>query len=146
MIGERDARLVIELPHRFGAALDERDWPALRALLEPDVRAVFSLSEHLGAEALVGMLSGVIETSGGTYHLFANHILDDTDPERPVVRCYSRSDQVGRGERAGLRYEVLSRYRVVASRAGSAWRIAEIAMTPVFEFGDPGVFDLGTPG
>jgi hypothetical protein len=121
---------------RFFHAVDDRDWPAVRAGLAETVTTDYSSlfggePERLAADELVARWQGLLPGFDGTQHLLGPLVITITGNDATVdanVRAYHRL-----GESTWL---VAGRYVLTLQRAGRAWLVAGIVLHTTYQEGD----------
>lgn len=116
---DTDREQIIEALAEVAAALDSRDWDALRRWFTPDTHA-YGVRGH---EALVEQLQAHLGGVGPTQHLLGNHRVSvDGDTARSLT--YGRVHHVGAGPMDGSSYECMGEYDDQWIRTGDGWQIA----------------------
>ncbi|HXP57916.1 MAG TPA: nuclear transport factor 2 family protein [Streptosporangiaceae bacterium] len=121
---------------RFFHAVDDRDWPAVRAGLTDEVTADYSslsggAPERLAAGELVTRWQGLLPGFDGTQHLLGPLAITTTGDDATVdanVRAYHRL-----GESTWV---VAGRYLLTLHRADGTWRVAGIVLRTTYQDGD----------
>jgi hypothetical protein len=121
---------------RFFHAVDDRDWPVVRAGLADPVTADYSSlfggpPEQLPADELVARWQGLLPGFDGTQHLLGPLVITVTGNDASVdanVRAYHRL-----GESTWL---VAGRYDLTLQRAGQTWLVAGIVLHTTYQDGD----------
>ena len=129
---------------RFFHAVDDRDWPAVRAGLTDEISADYSsLSgggpERLAADALVARWQGLLPGFDGTQHLLGPLVVTETGDDATVdgnVRGYHHLD--------GSTWLVAGRYRLTLRRGDGTWRLAGIVLHTTYQEGDGSLADQAT--
>ena len=129
-----DRAAVIDTVNRYATALDARDWALLDRVFTPDAVADYGGGPLRGREAVRELVQRMLEGSGPSQHLLANHRVElDGDAARCV--CQVRAYSAGTGPAAGQSYELLGEYRDRLVRTAEGWRIARREMTVHHEIG-----------
>lgn len=133
---------ILETLADVAAALDSRDWAALRSHFTEDTHAY----GVRGADALVAQTQAFLGGVGPSQHLLGNHRVQvDGDTARSLT--YGRVLHQGAGPMAGSSYECLGEYDDHWVRTTAGWRIARRWFRIDLEVGDPAVLrpaDRGT--
>jgi SnoaL-like domain len=121
---------------RFFHAVDDRDWPAVRAGLTDEVSTDYSSlfgggPERLSADDLVTRWQGLLPGFHGTQHLLGPLVITTTGDDATVdanVRAYHHLD--------GSTWLVAGRYRLTLRRGDARWRVAGIVLRTTYQEGD----------
>ena len=130
---------------RFARAMDERDWPALDAILLEDASAELGTGPLRGRAAIVAQMRSFLDDCGPTQHLLGN-LLVDVDGDTARSRVYVSDVHKGRGEKAHLTFSTLGDYHDRWRRVDGAWRIAHRTKHSRALLGDIAVLGPGPPG
>ena len=115
---DTDRQQIIEALAEVAAALDSRDWDALRRWFTPDTHA-YGVRGH---EALVEQLQAHLGGVGPTQHLLGNHRVS-VDGDTASSLSYARVHHVGAGPMDGSSYECMGEYDDQWIRTGDGWQI-----------------------
>jgi hypothetical protein len=121
---------------RFFHAVDDRDWPAVRAGLTDEVSTDYTSlfggePERLAADALVTRWQGLLPGFDGTQHLLGPLVITTTGDDAAVdanVRGYHHLD--------GSTWLVAGRYDLTLRREDGTWRVAGIVLHTTYQDGD----------
>ena len=123
---------IVEALAQVAAALDSRDWGAVRSWFTPDTHAYGAR----GQDALIAQLEAHLGGVGPTQHLLGNHRVSiDGDTARSLT--YGRIHHVGAGSMAGAFYECLGEYDDHWVRTAAGWQISRRWFDIRIELGDP---------
>ena len=129
-----DRSAVIDTVNRYATALDTREWALLDEVFTPDAVGDFGRATLHGRDAVRGMIRRMLDGSGPSQHLLANHRVElEGDSARCV--CQVRAFSAGAGQALGRSYEVLGEYRDRLVRRPEGWRIARREMRIHHEIG-----------
>jgi ketosteroid isomerase-like protein len=110
---------IVEALAQVAAALDSRDWGAVRSWFTPDTHAYGAR----GQDALIAQLEAHLGGVGPTQHLLGNHRVSvDGDTARSLT--YGRVHHVGAGPMDGASYECMGEYDDHWVRTTDGWRIS----------------------
>ncbi|MGY2875891.1 3-phenylpropionate/cinnamic acid dioxygenase small subunit [Marmoricola sp. URHA0025 HA25] len=116
---DTDREQIVEALAAVAAALDSRDWDALRGWFTHDTHAYGVRGQDALVEQIQAHLGGV----GPTQHLLGNHrVAVDGDSARS--RTYGRVHHVGAGPMDGSSYECMGEYDDQWVRTDAGWRIS----------------------
>src|SRR5262249_5276817 len=119
LVAERDiARQIV----RFGRAMDDRDWAALREIMFDDTTADLRTGPLQGSDAIVALIDSFLSECGTTQH-FVGSMVIDVDGDSATSRAYVRDLHLGAGARAHLTFSTLGDYHDTWERDGSTWRM-----------------------
>jgi hypothetical protein len=145
LLAERDiARQIV----RFGRAMDDRDWAALRGILFDDATADLGTGPLRGSDAIIDLIRSFLSACGTTQHFVGSMLVDvDGDGETATSKAYVRDLHLGTGPREHLAFSTLGDYHDRWERDGSTWRIrertklnrAQVGTLEVFGIDDPSV-------
>jgi hypothetical protein len=121
---------------RFFHAVDDRDWPAVRAGLTDEVTADYTslfggAPERLAADELVARWQGLLPGFDGTQHVLGPLVITATGDDATVdanVRAYHHL-----GESTWL---VAGRYVLTLLQLDETWRVAGIVLHTTYQEGD----------
>jgi len=131
-VGDRAA--VIDTVNRYATALDSREWTLLDEVFTPDAVADFGAGPLHGRDALCGLIRRMLDGSGPSQHLLANHRVEVRGDTARCV-CQVRAFSAGAGAAAGRSYELFGEYRDQLVRTPEGWRIARREMSIHHEIG-----------
>jgi hypothetical protein len=114
-----DRDQIVEALAEVAAALDSRDWDALRGWFTPDTHAY----GVRGQDALIAQIQAHLGGVGPTQHLLGNHrVTIEGDTARALT--YWRAHHVGTGPMDGSSFEAMGEYDDQLVRSGAGWRIS----------------------
>jgi SnoaL-like domain len=121
---------------RFFHAVDDRDWPAVRAGLTDEVGADYSslfggAPERLAADALVARWQGLLPGFDGTQHLLGPLVITTAGDDAAVDANVRGYHHLG-----GSTWMVAGRYALTLRRADGTWRVAGIVLRTTYQEGD----------
>ncbi len=135
-MSDRDA--ILERLADVAAALDDRDWVALRAAFTPDARGYSAV----GRAAIVERVRAHLGGCGPSQHLLGNtRVTVDGDTARSLT--YARVHHVGVGPAEGAFYECLGQYTDTWARTPEGWRLTSRRFAVSIELGDRSVLRPG---
>ena len=120
-----DRLAVSDVLHRYGSALDEKDWPTLLSCFTPDCRALYAGQTQWltsGAE-IVDWIRAMTATTPWQHHFLSVQLLEITGDGATSV-TYLVSSQHTDEQPPGL-VRMLGTYHDVHLRTSDGWRIAE---------------------
>src|SRR5262245_13743358 len=106
-----DTMAIREVVVRYGFALDERDWDALRQVFTED-----AVWEGLAPPGLEGIIQQLKVNQHPHQHVLANHLIEDVSDDEVIV--WSKALFPGTGD---LALEAV--YRDVVVRTPDGWRV-----------------------
>lgn len=135
-----DERAIVEVTHRYCAALDGRDWAALDRCFTPDAVAVFGRvpGRHEGLGAIQRVCRTSLEPLDASQHLVANHLID-VSGDGARSRCYVRAQHTRRGLEDGDNFMIAGTYVDEWRRTADGWRITSRTLVVSWTEGNPGV-------
>ena len=122
----------------LAAALDDRDWDALRAVFTADATGYGST----GVEDIVAHVRAHLGGCGPTQHLLGNQRID-VDGDRARSLTYARVYHRGAGSRQDSFFECMGEYDDRWVRTGTGWRLSRRHFDMRITLGD---FDVLQPG
>lgn len=134
-----DERAIVEVTHRYCAALDGRDWAALDGCFTPDAVAVYGgvPGEHHGLDAIKAVCRASLQPLDASQHLVANHLVDLAG-DFATSRCYVRAQHC-RSVPGGDTFMVAGTYEDDWRRTPAGWRISRRVLTVTWTGGNPAV-------
>jgi ketosteroid isomerase-like protein len=135
-----DERAIVEVTHRYCAALDGRRWEALDGCFIPDAVAVYGgvPGEHHGLDAIKAICRASLQPLDASQHLVANHLVDLAG-DTATSRCYVRAQHCRRGLTGGDNFMVAGTYEDDWRRTPDGWRIARRVLVVTWTDGNPAV-------
>jgi hypothetical protein len=130
---------------QLARAMDERDWPALDAIVAADAVADFGTGPVAGRAAMVAVMRAFLDACGPTQHLLAN-LTVEVDGDAAVSRCYVSDLHLGAGSRAHLSFQTLGEYRDRWQHAGGRWWLVQRIKVNRAHLGAFEVLGPGPPG
>jgi hypothetical protein len=132
MSDERDIEQIII---RYALACDSRNWPLMDSVFTEDVIAVYGGEASLAKRSsIINMIQRHLNGCGSTQHLLGNFRIA-IDGNNATCATYIRAAHVGRGDKAGMIYEVWGEYRDELIRTTEGWRICKRDMVIFNETG-----------
>jgi ketosteroid isomerase-like protein len=125
---------------QVAAALDSRDWDALREHFTEDTHAY----GVRGVDALVAQTQAFLGGVRPSQHLLGTHRIEVTG-DTARSRSYGRVHHVGTGPMAGSSYECLGEYDDHWVRTSDGWRISRRWFRIDIAIGDPAVLRPADP-
>jgi len=129
-----DREQIVEALAHVAAALDARDWDALRDWFTPDTDAY----GVRGQDALIAQLKAHLGGVGPTQHLLGNHRVT-IEGDRARALTYWRAHHVGTGPMDGSSFEAMGEYDDQLVRTGAGWRISRRRVDVRISIGDVAV-------
>lgn len=136
-----DQLAIVQLLNRYGFALDDRDWEALRTCFTAD--AVYTFSHGLrveGFDEIAGVCRRALDPLDLSQHIVTNHLVE-LSGDRATARSYLHGQHVRRGIPDGETYIVAGRYTDELVRTPDGWRICARDLTSLWEAGNPLVLE-----
>ena len=121
LVDERDIQRQLI---RFARAMDERNWPALEAICNPDIVAEFGTGEVTGSAAVVELIRAYLDHCGPTQHLLGN-ILIDVNGDEATSEAYVADIHLSANADSDDYFRTLGNYMDRWVRVGDSWRLAE---------------------
>lgn len=129
-----------EVRHRFGWALDTRDWGLFESLFTPEVDTDFSAlgaaARRMTAAELVGMFQHAFRAEGTrTQQLYSNFRIEVADA---TARCtsYLHGQHFTPGYPGGEQFEIRAAYQDALVLSDNRWLIAETKLIVFFVTGN----------
>lgn len=123
----------------YATALDARDWAALDGVFTADASANYGeLGEFRGRQAIVDLVSHVLNQCGPTQHLLGNYRIA-VDGDSATAACYLQAIHVGLGAHQGKLMTVWGEYRDRLVKTADGWRIVHRQLAGIHAEGDIGV-------
>ncbi len=135
-----DERAIVEVTHRYCAALDGRDWDALSRCFTPDAIAVYGriTGQHEGIGAIQRVCRTALEPLDASQHLVANHLVELLG-DQAKSSCYIRAQHTRRGLEDGENFMVAGTYEDEWRRTADGWRICRRTLVVSWTEGNPAV-------
>ncbi|MGP4112177.1 nuclear transport factor 2 family protein [Streptomyces sp. 4N509B] len=138
----RDRMEIVDLMDRYLRSLDEdetydEDWA--RAYVTEDVRSEVPVGEAVGWREVARQTEAALAQFERTHHVGANHVVD-LDGDRAAVRCnavMTHLHPAALRERLGERFTVGGVVEGEVVRTAAGWRLARVAIRPVWFDGQP---------
>lgn len=136
-----DQQEITDVLHRYGYALDGRDWALLRTCFLPDVVGDYGAGPLHGYDAVEQLCRVTLEPLSVSQHLIGN-VTVTVDGDAAGASCYLHAQHVRPGLPGGEQFVFAGRYtdRLVRTRDG--WRIAERTLEAMWTSGNPAVIGL----
>ena len=109
---------------RFARAMDDRDWPTLKAILTDDATAEFGTGPIRGSDAIVALIRSYLDACGTSQHLLGNLIVE-VEGERARSRCYVSDMHLAKGDASEPNFRSLGDYHDAWVRIDGRWRLSE---------------------
>jgi ketosteroid isomerase-like protein len=117
-----DERDITRLCYRYGAALDDRDWPRLRACFTEDAVTEYQgLGRFEGYEAIEKVCQAALLPLDRSHHLIGN-VTVEVDGDAATAQCYLHAQHVKAGTPGSDLYVVAGRYTDRLVRTAEGWR------------------------
>ena len=107
---------------RFARGMDERDWPALLAVMAPDATGELGTGPLASPQAVVDCIASYLDACGPTQHLLGN-LLVEVDGDRATSRCYVSDMHLGPPGKEHITFATLGDYHDSWVRRDGAWRM-----------------------
>jgi hypothetical protein len=122
-------------------AIDELDWPVVRACLADEVHADYTElfggeAETLSGDALVQRWQGLVPGFDATQHMTGPCLLEEGPDGRLRVRTHVRGYHRIADAEGGPVWGVHGHYAVPLERSGDGWRIAGITLRVFYQEGN----------
>ncbi|MDA8279708.1 MAG: nuclear transport factor 2 family protein [Actinomycetota bacterium] len=142
-----DEHAIIEVTHRYCAALDGRDFEALGGCFTVDAVAVYGgvRGEHRGIDAIKSVCRASLEPLDASQHLVANHLIELAG-ETATSRCLVRAQHCRRGLPGGENFMVAGTYEDEWRRMPEGWRISRRVLAVTWTEGNPKVLERNRVG
>jgi hypothetical protein len=133
---------ITEVLHRYGYALDGRDWGLLRTCFTDDVVGEYGGDPLHGYEAVEHLCRSTLEPLSVSQHLIGN-VSAAVTGDRAEASCYLHAQHVRPGTEGGEQFVFAGRYVDRLVRTSDGWRIAFRRLQPMWTSGNPAV--IGRP-
>lgn len=134
-----DDREITRLCYRYGAALDGRDWAALRTCFTDDAVAEYEgLGEFAGYAAIESVCQGALGPLDRSQHLIGN-VTAEVDGDSATAQCYFQAQHVRTGTPGGDLHVIAGRYVDRLVRTPDGWRFARRRLETWWTDGNPAV-------
>ncbi len=133
-----DKQQITELCHRYGFALDGRDWDLLRSCFLDDVVCHYGGDPLPGYDALEQLCRATLEPLSASQHLIGN-VTPVVDGDTARCICYLQAQHVRPGTDGGEQFIFAGRYTDRLVRTPEGWRIAERSLELMWSSGNPAV-------
>jgi ketosteroid isomerase-like protein len=135
-----DKQTIRDVVHRYGYALDNRDWALLRTCFVPDVVGHYGGDPLRGYEALEQLCRTTLTPLSASQHLIGN-VLVTVDGNDATCSCYLQAQHVRQGAPGGDHFLYAGRYSDRLTRTSDGWRIAERTLSAMWTSGNPAVIN-----
>lgn len=126
-----DRWAIIDQLHELAAAIDRRDWKAIRDIFVPDATGY----GRTGIDDVVAVMRRHLDGCGPTQHLLGNHrITVDGDTGRSLA--YARVYHQGAGPMQGRFFECMGEYDDRWVRLPEGWRLSSRTFDMRITLGD----------
>ena len=129
---------ITEVLHRYGYALDGRDWALLRTCFTADVLGEYGGDPMRGYEALERLCRDTLEPLSVSQHLIGNVSVSVT-ADVAESSCYLHAQHVRPGTEGGEQFIYAGRYTDRLVRTSDGWKIAARRLEPMWTSGNPAV-------
>lgn len=133
-----DRQQIAELCFRYAAALDAKDWEALRSCFAADPAFVHPGGRLTGFAEILARTSAALTPLECTQHLIGN-VLATVSGDTARCSCYFHAQHVRSGTPGGDLYVIAGRYDDELVRTTDGWRIAERVQTYLWRAGNRAV-------
>jgi 3-phenylpropionate/cinnamic acid dioxygenase small subunit len=134
-----DRRNIEAVVFRYATLLDTKRYAQLTEVFTPEATANYvGMAECKGVEAIIGLVSGVLDRCGNTQHLLGN-VQIDVQGDHATASCYLQAIHVGLGDYSDQLLTVWGEYRDRLVRTAAGWRIAYRELTTLHAQGDIGL-------
>jgi len=134
-----DRRNIEAVVFRYATLLDTKRYSQLTEVFTPEATANYiGMAECKGVEAIIGLVSGVLDRCGNTQHLLGN-VQIDVQGDQATASCYLQAIHVGVGDYSDRLLTVWGEYRDRLVRTAAGWRIAYRELTTLHAQGDIGL-------
>ena len=137
-----DKQEIRDLVHRYGYALDGRDYDLLRTCFLPDAVGHYGGDPLRGYEAIEELCRTTLDPLTASQHLIGN-VLVSVDGDEATSTCYLHAQHVLLGTEGGDLFVFAGRYLDRLTRTPDGWRIAERTLEAMWTSGNIAV--LGRP-
>lgn len=120
-----DRAAIREVLHRYGSALDAKDWDRLRSVFLPETRALYAGQDEwlVGGEAIVSWIDAMTQHTPWQHHFLSVQEVELAGDRAVAVTYLVSSQRTDDPEPVLVR--MLGTYHDVLVRAGDGWRISE---------------------
>jgi len=123
----------------YAHLLDKKRYAQLTEVFTPEATANYvGMAECKGVEAIIGLVSGVLDRCGNTQHLLGN-VQIDVQGDKATASCYLQAIHVGLGDYSDRLLTVWGEYRDQLVRTPAGWRIGYRELTTLHAQGDIGL-------
>ncbi len=134
-----DRRNIEAVVFRYAKLLDTKRYSQLTEVFTPEATANYvGMAECKGVEAIIGLVSGVLDRCGNTQHLLGN-VQIDVQGDQATASCYLQAIHVGVGDYSDRLLTVWGEYRDRLVRTAAGWRIVYRELTTLHAQGDIGL-------
>ena len=136
-----DEREITQLVHRYGTALDDRDWALLRSCFTDDAVTVYEGpvgGEFTGYEAIEQVCRGALEPLDKSQHMIGN-VTVELDGDTATAQCYLYAQHVRTGAPGGDLCMLGGRYTDRLARTRDGWRFTRRRLETWWIDGNPAV-------
>jgi ketosteroid isomerase-like protein len=137
-----DKQAITDVVHRYGYALDGRDYDLLRTCFLPDVVGYYGGDPLRGYEAVEQLCRNTLEPMSVSQHLIGN-VFVTVDGDDATSTCYLHAQHVLPDTPGGDQFIFAGRYLDKLVRTPDGWRIAERTLEAMWSSGNAAV--LGRP-
>jgi len=139
LLDERDIRALL---HRYGTALDGKDWKLLESCFVSDALVTYeTIGDLHGSAAVVDICRTALVNMTQTQHLIGN-VEINVDRDSANSTCYLHAQHVRAGTPGGDTNIMAGRYDDELVRTDQGWRIRRRILRIWWTFGNPRVHEL----
>ena len=149
-IGTRDGDVASLLEHqnikdleiRYAVAIDSKNWPLLQSCFASDGMVDYGpeIGQHVGPDAIVAVVRGILENLDATQHLTGNYQIR-VDGDEAFCVSYLHAQHYLTEAAAGLTFTLGGIYRDTLARTADGWKIKLRKLETVWTTGNAGIFE-----
>jgi ketosteroid isomerase-like protein len=137
-----DKQAITDVVHRYGYALDGRNWELLATCFTPDAIGYYGGDPLQGYAAIETLCRNTLEPMSVSQHLIGN-VFVTVDGDEASAQCYLHAQHVLPDTPGGDQFIFAGRYTDKLVRSPDGWRISERTLEPMWTSGNIAV--LGRP-
>jgi hypothetical protein len=119
-----DEQAIVNVCLRYGQALDQKDWEALRDCFVSDAVAEYEgIGACHGVDEIIALVRNGLQVLDRSQHLLTNFLIE-VDGDRATSACYLQAQHVRSGTPGGSNFIIAGRYTDDVVRRPEGWRIA----------------------
>ena len=137
-----DERDITRLCYRYGSAIDDRDWAALRTCFTEDAVTEYEgLGEFAGYDAIEKACQGAVNPLDRSQHVIGNVVVE-VEGDTATAQCYLHAQHAKAGTPGGDLYVIAGRYTDSLVRTPDGLRFTRRRLETWWTEGNPAIVPI----